>query len=56
MKQTNVLADTVEAVVAAVYDARGLPGARALVGDITRAAMEGAEALGTLDPKSTLQE
>lgn len=55
-QQTNVLADTVEAIVAAVYDARGLPGARALVGEITREAMESAEALGTLDPKSTLQE
>src|SRR5438477_2582913 len=34
--QTNVLADAVEAVVAAVYEAKGLPGARALVRELVR--------------------
>jgi ribonuclease-3 len=33
-EQTNVLADTAEALVAAVYEARGLAGARAVVRDI----------------------
>jgi ribonuclease-3 len=55
-EQTNVLADTVEALVAAVYEARGLPGARALVDDITRDGLAGSELLGMRDPKSTLQE
>ena len=55
-EQTNVLADAVEAVVAAVYEARGMSGARALVADITREAMVGSELLGMRDPKSTLQE
>jgi ribonuclease-3 len=54
--QTNVLADAVEALVAAVYDARGLAGARSLVADITRDGMAGSEVLGIRDPKSTLQE
>lgn len=54
--RTNVLADAVEAVVAAVYAAYGLAGARALVQDIARARLPKAETLATLDPKSALQE
>ncbi len=55
-EQTNVLSDAVEALVAAVYEARGLEGARALVREVVRAPMEQAEQLGMRDPKSTLQE
>jgi ribonuclease-3 len=55
-EQTNVLADTAEAVVAAVYDARGLEGARALVHDIAGDLLAKATALGVRDPKSALQE
>lgn len=54
--RTNVLADAVEAVVAAVYEALGLGGARALVRDVVAARFAKAEALATLDPKSALQE
>lgn len=52
--QTNVLADAVEAVVAAVYEARGLEGARALVRVVVAEIGEAAGALS--DPKSLLQE
>ena len=55
-EQTNVLSDAVEALVAAVYEARGLDGARALVRDVVREPMLQAEHLGMRDPKSTLQE
>ncbi len=55
-EQTNVLADAAEALVAAVYEARGLSGARSLVRDIVGALLEKAEALSVLDPKSALQE
>ena len=48
-EQTNVLADAVEALVAAVYEARGLSGARSLVRDIVGALLEKAEALSVLD-------
>lgn len=54
--QTNVLADTVEAVIAAVYVAHGLGGARALVRDVIGARFATVEGLGNLDPKSALQE
>jgi len=54
--QTNVLADAVEAVVAAVYEAHGLGGARALVREIVGARFSKAEGLAILDPKSALQE
>jgi ribonuclease-3 len=54
--QTNVLADAAEAVVAAVYEARGMPGARALVSDIVGERIALADALATPDPKSALQE
>src|ERR1700733_9102433 len=54
--QTNVLADAVEAVVAAVYEARGLDAARALVGEVARGALDEVSRLGARDPKSALQE
>lgn len=55
-EQTNVLADAVEALVAAVYEARGLDGARRLVEHVVREPMQEAARLGTRDPKSLLQE
>jgi ribonuclease-3 len=55
-EQTNVLADAVEALVAAVYEARGLSGARSLVGDVVGSLLENADVLSMLDPKSKLQE
>jgi ribonuclease-3 len=55
-EQTNVLSDGVEALVAAVYEARGLDGARALVREVVQLPMQQAETLGLRDPKSLLQE
>lgn len=55
-EQTNVLADAVEALVASVYEARGLEGARKLVEHVVREPMQEASRLGTRDPKSLLQE
>jgi ribonuclease III len=55
-EQTNVLADAAEALVAAVYEARGLVGARAIVREMVGDLLEKADALGMLDPKSELQE
>ncbi len=55
-ERTNVLADAAEALIAAVYEARGLEGARALVRDIVHDLIEDAEALSVRDPKSALQE
>ena len=55
-EQTNVLSDAVEAIVAAVYEARGLDGARAVVREVVRAPMAHSETLGVRDPKSLLQE
>lgn len=55
-EQTNVLADAVEALVACVYEAHGLEGARRLVGQVVQEAMREAPALGSRDPKSLLQE
>jgi ribonuclease-3 len=54
--QTSVLADAAEAVIAAVYDACGFEGARALVLDVVGGLFENAEALELRDPKSALQE
>jgi ribonuclease-3 len=54
--QTNVLADATEALVAAVYEAFGLAGARTLVQNVVRDGIERAEVLATPDPKSALQE
>ena len=55
-EQTNVLADAAEALVAAVYESRGLEGARALVGEVVRERYEHAETLSAADPMSALQE
>jgi ribonuclease-3 len=55
-EQTNVLADAAEALVAAVYEARGLEGARALVREIVSDLLGRADQLGATDPKSALQE
>ncbi|MBX3262391.1 MAG: ribonuclease III [Labilithrix sp.] len=55
-EQTNVLADAVEALVACVYEARGLDGARRLVEHVVREPMQEAGQLGIRDPKSLLQE
>ena len=54
--KTNVLADAVEALLAAIYLAQGLGPVRRLVREIMRHGQaEGAELAG-LDPKSKLQE
>jgi ribonuclease-3 len=55
-EQTNVLADAVEALVAAVFASHGLDGARALVRVVVAEPLAEAERLGTRDPKSALQE
>jgi ribonuclease-3 len=55
-EQTNVLADAVEALVAAAYEAHGLDGARKLVSHVVREPMQEVERLGSRDPKSLLQE
>ena len=55
-EQTNVLADAAEALVAAVYDAHGLAGAKSLVRDIVGDRIDRDDTLGGLDPKSSLQE
>jgi ribonuclease-3 len=55
-EQTNVLADAVEALVASIYEARGLEGARRLVEHVVRDPMQEASHLGSRDPKSLLQE
>jgi ribonuclease-3 len=55
-EQTNVLADAVEALVAAVYGSHGLEGARALVRAVVDESMLEAGRLGMRDPKSALQE
>lgn len=55
-EQTNVLADAVEAVIAAIYDARGLDGARRLVNVLAEGSIAQSERLEVRDPKSLLQE
>ncbi|HEX7666945.1 MAG TPA: ribonuclease III [Polyangiaceae bacterium] len=55
-EQTNVLADAVEAIVAAVYEARGLDAARALVRAIVQEPLAASDFLDGRDPKSELQE
>ncbi len=55
-EHTNVLADAVEAVVAAVYESRGLEVARTLVKDIVADALAVARETGGHDPKGVLQE
>jgi len=54
--QPNVLADAVEALIAAVYLGCGIEAARVLVRDVTRPAQAPGSALASLDPKSALQE
>jgi ribonuclease-3 len=54
--ETNVLADAVEALVAAVYAAHGFFGARALVAEIVADGMANPDALDERDPKGMLQE
>jgi ribonuclease-3 len=55
-QQTNVLSDAVEAIVAAVYEAHGLAGARKVVHEIIREPLAAVTQLGERDPKSQLQE
>lgn len=55
-QQTNVLADAVEAIVAAVYEAHGLTAARKVVAAIVREPLAVVTQLGERDPKSQLQE
>ncbi|MEO8798622.1 MAG: ribonuclease III [Polyangiaceae bacterium] len=55
-EQTNVLADAVEAIVAAVYEARGIDAARALVHAIVEEPLSTSDYLDGRDPKSDLQE
>ena len=55
-QQTNVLADATEALVAAVYEARGLQGARTFVREVVANRIDRVEELATPDPKSALQE
>ena len=54
--QTNVLADAVEALVAAAYLEGGLEQARELVRKVVSEGLGRASDLGVLDPKSELQE
>ncbi len=54
--RTNVLADGVEALVAAVYLSRGIEGARKLVAEITAVVLPEVDPDSTKDPKSMLQE
>ncbi len=54
--RTNVLADGVEALIAAVYLARGIDGARRLAADIAALALPDLDPESTKDPKSTFQE
>lgn len=55
-KETNVLADAVEALVACVYVTTGLGGARSLVREIVAVRVASGDALDVRDPKSALQE
>lgn len=55
-EQTNVLADAVEAIIAAVYEARGIDAARALVRAIVAEPLSSSDYLDGRDPKSDLQE
>jgi ribonuclease-3 len=55
-ERTNVLADATEALLAVVYQERGLDGARALVADMIRESLTRSDRLEARDPKSELQE
>jgi ribonuclease-3 len=54
--QTNVLADAVEAVMAAVYEAHGIDAALRLAEEVVREPLADAARLAGRDPKSALQE
>ncbi|MBK6692087.1 MAG: ribonuclease III [Myxococcales bacterium] len=54
--QTNVIADAVEALVAAFYEAAGHDAARRLVAEVIREPLADAARLMGRDPKSALQE
>jgi len=55
-ERTNVLADAVEALIACVYEAHGIEGARKLVAEVVRGSLAEANELSSRDPKSRLQE
>lgn len=55
-ERTNVLADAVEALIACVYEAHGLDGARKLVAEVVRGSLQEAAQLSSRDAKSRLQE
>jgi ribonuclease-3 len=55
-EQTNVLADAVEAVVAAVYHDHGLSAARAIAANIVDTRISENAGISSRDPKSELQE
>jgi ribonuclease-3 len=55
-ERTNVLADAVEALIACVYDAHGIEGARKLVAEIVKGNLAEATQLSSRDAKSRLQE
>jgi ribonuclease-3 len=55
-EQPNVLADAVEALIAAVYQAGGIEAARRLVREVTRHHVHDPGHLASLDPKSELQQ
>ncbi len=53
---TNVLADAVEALIAAIYLGKGLPAAQGLCEHIIASRLEQMDAAAERDPKSSLQE
>ncbi|HET9955580.1 MAG TPA: ribonuclease III [Polyangiaceae bacterium] len=55
-QSTNVLADAVEALIAACFLDSGLGGARAVCEGIVESRLEAFERVGARDPKSELQE
>lgn len=55
-QSTNVLADAVEALIAACFLDAGMPSARAVCERIIEARLEAFERVGARDPKSELQE
>jgi ribonuclease-3 len=55
-ESTNVLADAVEALLAAAYLSGGLEGARPVARQIVESGLAALERMGARDPKSELQE